>query len=61
MADKTYSFVGRVTLDGVVFFIDAPSKTAALEAVRSGKFDEYEVAGAETVDWTIQPHTIREE
>jgi hypothetical protein len=50
-------FRGSVTLNGAIFFIDADSSQAAVEKARQGEFEDYDIDGAELVDWEIRPGT----
>lgn len=52
-----YMFRGSVTLNGAIFFIDADSSQAAVEKARQGEFEDYDIDGAELVDWEIRPGT----
>lgn len=55
-----YRFYGRITQDGVTYYISAPNRESAIAAVKSNSFDEFDASGAETVDWDIDPKTIEE-
>lgn len=52
-----FMFTGRVTLDDVMFFIEADTEAEAKEKAKRGDFDHRDTACAEMVDWQIMPST----
>ena len=53
-----FIFYGWIKLRGVAFTVSAENSEKAIERARLGEFDEYDAAGAETVDWEIRPGSI---
>lgn len=54
-----YTGKGRVTLEGVTFYILADTLDEAKEKARRGEYTDYDALGAETSDWEISPKTVR--
>lgn len=55
-----FIFRGKITLDGVEFFITAKTLAEARKKAVLGHYDGYEAVLAEAVDWTID-HNSGEE
>lgn len=55
---REWIFRGRVTLEGVQFFITADSEDEAIERARKGDFDDRDDGGGESVDWHIDVDSI---
>lgn len=53
-----YIFKGKLTLDGVNFYITADNEKAAKEKARNGDFDDLEILGASSSDREIDPDSI---
>lgn len=49
---------GKVTLNGVIFYIEAKDETEATKKAAAGDWVDYETSGAETVDWECNPSTV---
>lgn len=54
---KEFTFQGSLELRGVVFFVTATDEAHAREKARAGEWEEWDVAGAEGVNWTLDPST----
>ncbi len=52
---------GRVTLDGVIFTIEARDYADAWGKAMVGDYLKYDLDTAETVDWEIKANTVEEE
>jgi len=50
---KYYVCTGRLVLNGVKFFIEAANEEEARRMAERGEYEDYDVIGAEAVDWTI--------
>lgn len=50
---RQYLMQGRVTLEGVDFFVTANSEQEAFDKVSAGQWHTYEIDAASMVDWTI--------
>ena len=57
--EREYIFEGTVTRRGVTFFVKAASEVEAKEKAAAGEFEDYDVNGAETSDWEMNPNTIQ--
>lgn len=49
---------GSLTLNGVVFIIEADTINDAKQKAAAGLWTDYETFGAESVDWDIRPKTV---
>lgn len=57
MTMKRFWFKGTATLRGVQFLIEASSEKNAVNRAHNGEWDEYDISGADTSDWKINPNT----
>lgn len=57
---REFMFEGTLTLDGVIFFIEAGSLEEAKELARLGKYDDCDMDGASAVDCSISPSSGEE-
>ena len=55
-----YLFRGSLKMRGVVFFIEAENEAEAKKIAASGRYDDFDDNGAETVDWSIDEDTCKE-
>lgn len=56
--DKFFICRGRLTLDNVVFHIKARSYEHAEQLIRDNRWDDWDVSGAESVDWEMKEDTL---
>lgn len=54
-----YTAEGKVELNGATFFITADSLEEAKRKAKAGEWDDYNSAGAETINWEIRPATVK--
>lgn len=54
----SYFCRGTLELSGVIFTIKASSAEEAAEKAKAGEWDEWDVSGAESINWTINPATV---
>lgn len=52
-----YLFRGRIELDGATFCIDAENEEEAKEKASAGSWDDLDIDGAASRNWTIHPET----
>lgn len=60
MGKKQHEFTcrGRLTLEGVTFFIEASDREEAMEMARKGQWRDWEIVRAGSVDWRLDASTI---
>jgi hypothetical protein len=56
--EKQFTCTGRLTLEGVTFFITAKSETEAQEKAKAGVWDDYDIAGSSSADWSLDADSI---
>lgn len=52
-----YTVEGTLTLRGVKFTVDANSMSKARAKAKAGEWTDYDTAGAEALDWRLNPNT----
>lgn len=55
-----YIFRGTVELSGVDFYVTADTAEEAIQKAKRGEYDDYKTAGAETINWKIDPNTCED-
>jgi hypothetical protein len=50
-----FIFTGRMTLNGVEFYIEAEDLADACKKAKAGEYEHYEAAVAEISNWYIHP------
>jgi hypothetical protein len=55
-----FIMTGRLTLEGVVFYVTAENRANALDKAARGDYDSYDTDQADVVDWRISPNSIEE-
>ena len=58
--EQEYTCRGTLELSGVVFTIKARSFEEAEEKSRNGEWDEWDITGAESINWTMKPSTVED-
>ena len=52
-----YLFRGRLELNGVIFTVNAENEEEARAKAKTGDYSEWDISGAEGVNWTLDPAT----
>lgn len=58
--ERLFTCRGRLTLDGVTFTLKAKSLEDAEQLAAAGHWEDWDVSGAESIDWVLRPFTIEE-
>lgn len=57
---RQFTCRGRLTLDGVTFILSAASLEEARALAAAGTWEEWDITGAEGIDWVLRPLTVEE-
>lgn len=57
---RSFTCRGRLTLDGVTFTLSAASLEEARALAAAGTWEDWDVTGAENIDWVLRPSTVEE-
>jgi hypothetical protein len=53
-----YLFRGRLELSGVIFTVVAENEADAKDKAKAGRYEEWDIAGAEGVNWKLDLSSI---